>query len=345
MKQNKISAIHHITAIAASAAENLKFYEQVLGLRLVKQTVNFDDPYTYHLYYADGTGSPGTIITFFPWEGTPFGSPGSGMISAISFSATIKSMGYWHERLTGKGIDVQRGLRFGEPVLKFKDPHGLSLELIGVSSAPSPIPWQESSVEAGHGLLGFHSATAHLNSLDRTQGLLAGIMGLELHGKEGNRYRFKMRDSQSPGHFFDVLMDPGAGRGRSGAGTVHHIAFRCRTDEEQLNWRNQLIQERFQVTAIIDRKYFKSIYFHEPGGVLFEIATDPPGFTVDEPLEKLGASLKLPSQYEPIRSKIVSTLPPLRTPEFQHEFRRPEKALDDGQTTVPLHGMGGNKRI
>ena len=344
MNENKISAIHHITAIAASAAENLKFYEQVLGLRLVKQTVNFDDPYTYHLYYADGTGSPGTIITFFPWEGTPLGSPGSGMISAISFSAPIKSMGYWYERLTGKGIDVQRDLRFDEPVLRFRDPHGLSLELIGVSSAPSSIPWQESSVEASHGLLGFHSATALLNSLDDTQGLLAGIMGMELHGKEGNRYRFKMRESQSPGHFFDVLMDPRAGRGRSGAGTVHHIAFRCQTDEEQLNWRKRLIQERFQVTEIIDRKYFRSIYFREPGGVLFEIATDPPGFTVDEPLEKLGASLKLPSQYEAIRKKIVRTLPPLRISEYQHEFWQPEKTLDDGQTIVPLHGTGGNEK-
>jgi glyoxalase family protein len=254
-------------------------------------------------------------------------------------------MGYWYERLTGKGIDVQRDLRFDEPVLKFKDPHGLSLELIGVSSAPSSIPWQESSVEASHGLLGFHSATALLNSLDRTQGLLAGIMGMELHGKEGNRYRFKMQDSQAPGHFFDVLMDPRAGRGRAAAGTVHHIAFRCQTDEEQLDWRNRLIQERFQVTAIIDRKYFSSIYFHEPGGVLFEIATDPPGFTVDEPLEKLGASLKLPSQYEPIRSKIVSTLPPLRTPEFQQEFWRPEKSLDDGQTIVRSTARAETKRI
>jgi len=158
---------------------------------------------------------------------------------------------------------------------------------------------------------------------------LAGIMGMELHGNEGNRYRYKMRDSQSPGHFFDVLVDPRVDRGQLGAGTVHHIAFRSKTNEEQLNWRKRLIQERFQVTEIIDRKYFRSIYFHEPGGVLFEIATDPPGFTVDEPLEKLGASLKLPSQYEPIRSKIVRALPPLRNTEFQHEFWRPEKTLEE----------------
>ena len=200
------------------------------------------------------------------------------MIVAISFSVPLQSMSYWYERLTGKGIDVQRDLRFDEPVLKFRDPHGLPLELIGVSSFPSSVPWQESSVEPSQGLLGFHSATALLNSLDDTQGLLAGIMGMELHGKENNRYRFKMREAQSPGHFFDVLVDPHAAKGQSGAGTVHHIAFRARTDEEQLNWRKRLIQGRFQVTEIIDRKYFKSIYFHEPGGVLFEIATDPPGF-------------------------------------------------------------------
>jgi predicted esterase/catechol 2,3-dioxygenase-like lactoylglutathione lyase family enzyme len=190
MNQSRISAIHHITAIASSATENLEFYEQVLGLRLVKQTVNFDDPYTYHLYYADGAGSPGTIMTFFPWEGIPAGRPGSGMIVAISFSVPLKSMAYWDERLTAKGIDVQRDLRFDEPVLRFRDPHGLPIELIGVSSFPSAVHWQESSVEPSHGLLGFHSATALLNSLDETQGLLAGIMGMELYGKENNRYRF-----------------------------------------------------------------------------------------------------------------------------------------------------------
>jgi len=344
MNQSKISAIHHITAIASSASENLEFYEQVLGLRLVKQTVNFDDPYTYHLYYADGAGSPGTIMTFFPWEGVPAGRPGSGMIVAISFSVPLTSMAYWDERLTAKGIDVQRDSRFDEPVIKFRDPHGLPLELIGVTSFPTSVQWHESPVEPSQSLLGFHSATALVKSLDDTQGLLAGIMGMELYGKENNRYRFKMREAQSPGHFFDVLVDSHAAKGQSGSGTVHHIAFRTKTDDEQLNWRKRLIQGKFQVTEIIDRKYFKSIYFHEPGGVLFEIATDPPGFSVDEPLENLGASLKLPSQYETIRGKIVRSLPPLRTSEFQHEFWQPEKRLDDGQTIIPLHGTGGNEK-
>jgi glyoxalase family protein len=325
MNQRKIRAIHHITAIAASAAENLEFYEQVLGLRLVKQTVNFDDPYTYHLYYADGIGSPGTIMTFFPWKTVSAGRPGSGMIVAVSFSVPLEAMAYWDERLTGKGIDVEQDWRFDEPVLQFSDPHGLFLELVGVSAVPSCVPWQESPVEPGQGILGFHSATVLLNSLDETHSLLAGIMGMELYAEENNRYRFKMTEAQSPGHFLEVLVDPRADRAQLGAGTVHHIAFRASTDEEQILWRKRLIQERFQVTEIIDRKYFRSIYFREPGGVLFEIATDPPGFSVDEPLGELGASLKLPSRYEAMRGKIVSSLPPLRASGLRHESRRSQK--------------------
>jgi glyoxalase family protein len=315
MNQSRIGAIHHITAIASSAAENLVFYEQVLGLRLVKQTVNFDDPFTYHLYYADAVGSPGTIMTFFPWQGVPAGRAGAGMVVAIAFSAPAQSMTYWHDRLTDKGIEVEHDRRFDQPVLKFKDPHGLMLELIGVTSSPSAFPWPQSLVTPGQGLLGFHSATVLLNSLNDTQDLLSGIMGMAHYQKEHNRYRFQMREARSPGHYLDVLVDPQAVRGRSGAGTVHHIAFRAQTDQEQLFWRDRLVQARFQVTEIIDRKYFKSIYFREPGGVLFEIATDPPGFAVDEPLEKLGMSLKLPSRYEAIRAEIAKSLPLLRAAE------------------------------
>jgi glyoxalase family protein len=223
---------------------------------------------------------------------------------------------YWEERLRANGIGVQRASRFDEPVLKFRDPHDLPLELIGIPSVPASVHQRESSVEPSLSIAGFHSATTILNSLDETQNLLVGIMGMELYGKENDRFRFKMKDDQAPGHYFDVRVDPGARRGRQGTGTVHHIAFRAHTDEEQRWWRRQLIQEKFKPTEIIDRKYFKSIYFHEPGGVLFEIATDPPGFAVDEPLKKLGASLKLPSQYEPIRSKIEKSLPPLRNPVF-----------------------------
>jgi predicted esterase/catechol 2,3-dioxygenase-like lactoylglutathione lyase family enzyme len=344
MNENRISGIHHITAIASSPAENLEFYEQALGLRLVKQTVNFDDPYTYHLYYGDGAGSPGTILTFFPWKGIHKGKGGSGMIVAVSFAIPLDSMGYWRERLNSKAIGFQEESRFGESVIKFKDPHGLPLELIGVSTPPSLVPWKDSPVVIGNGIVGFHSATSLVNSLEGTQSLLAGVMGMEAAISENNRHRFKMGETGSAGHFFDVLIDPHANRGRQGSGTVHHIAYRTSSNEEQLAWRSKLVRAEVPVTEVRDRKYFKSIYFHEPGGVLFEIATDPPGFTVDEPLQTLGQAFKLPKQYERMREKIVASLPSLRASEFRHEFWRPEPGVDDGQTIVPLHGTGGNEK-
>jgi glyoxalase family protein len=344
MNENRISGIHHITAIASSAAENLEFYEQVLGLKLVKQTVNFDDPYTYHLYYGDGAGSPGTILTFFPGEGIPKGKAGSGMIVAVSFAIPLNSVGYWRERLSSRAAGFQEESRLGEPVIKFQDSHGLPLELIGISTPPAFAPWKDSPVGIGNAIVGFHSATALVNSLDGTQTLLAGVMGMEAVTKEKNRYRFMMRETSSAGHFLDVLVDPLADRGRQGSGTVHHIAYRTSSDEEQLAWRRKLVKAEVPVTEVRDRKYFKSIYFHEPGGVLFEIATDPPGFTVDEPLQTLGQAFKLPKQYERMREKIVANLPPLRASEFHYEFWGPEPTLDDSLTIVPLHGTGGNEK-
>ena len=190
------------------------------------------------------------------------------------------------------------------------------MELIGVSSPLSFVPWQDSPVGVGKAILGFHSATALLNSLDETQALLTNAMGMEAVGSELSRHRFLMRETSSAGHILDVVVDPHAARGKPGAGTVHHIAYRSKSDEEQLSWRGRLVQVGVPVTDVRDRKYFKSIYFHEPGGVLFEIATDPPGFAVDEPLETLGRSFKLPSQYEAMRGKIIASLPPLRPLNF-----------------------------
>jgi len=218
------------------------------------------------------------------------------------------------------------------------------LELLGVSSLPSFVPWQESPVGTGKAIVGFHSATALLNSLDETQALLTNVMGMEAVGRENNRHRFVMSEASSAGHILDVIIDPHAGRGKPGAGTVHHIAFRSRSDEEQLAWRRQLVKAGVPVTDVRNRKYFRSIYFHEPGGVLLEIATDPPGFTVDEPLETLGRSFKLPSQYQAMRGKIVASLPPLRSSEFHHEFWRPEQGAGDGQTIIPLHGTGRSEK-
>ena len=309
--KRQISGIHHITAIASSASENYQFYETVLGLRLVKQTVNFDDPYTYHLYYGDEQGSPGTIITFFPWENLPSGKAGAGMVTAIAFSIPPGSVDYWRSRLNFNEIRTESTRRFGATTLQFKDPHGLHLELIEIPDLNPVIHRKNHSKPDGNSILGFHSATSLLKSLAETQTVLAEFMGMVLHEKEGNRYRFKMRSDNSLGRFYDVVIDPAAESGKPGGGTVHHIAFRTPTDNEQKYWQATLKDNGIPVTPVRDRKYFKSIYFNEPGGILFEIATDPPGFTVDESGEQLGRNLKLPDQYESMRSSIENRLQPL----------------------------------
>ncbi|MGD9204052.1 MAG: ring-cleaving dioxygenase [Desulfobacterales bacterium] len=308
----QISGIHHITAIASSAAENLAFYQSVLDLRLVKKTVNFDDPYTYHLYYGDTAGTPGTIITFFPWENLPRGKVGAGMVTAIAFSIPMGSIDYWRKQLNVHGIDTVEEERFGESLIKFEDPHGLSLELIETPTVYLTLNQSRNSKSAANRIVGFHSATTLLRSLGETQSLLVNLMGMQLHDKQGNRYRFKMKNDDAFGHFYDVVVDSQAKAGQQGGGAVHHIAFRTPTDDEQKYWQKSLMESGYAVTPIRDRKYFKSIYFHEPGGVLFEIATDPPGFTVDEPYERLGRDLKLPDQYESMRAEIESRLPILQ---------------------------------
>jgi glyoxalase family protein len=222
------------------------------------------------------------------------------------------------KRLNGTGIEVRKAFRFGEPVLEFQDPHGLPIELIGTENTPSISHWIESPIDAVHGIKGFHSATAMQARLEDTQTLLTKSMGMVLHASEKNRYRFKMNGSPSAGQYLDVVVDRTAPEGRLGTGAVHHIAFRARTDREQLAWQAHLRQAGINVTEVRDRNYFKSIYFHEPGGVLFEIATDSPGFTVDEPLESLGSSLMLPVQYEPIREEIEAGLAPLKTHAVEH---------------------------
>jgi glyoxalase family protein len=313
MKNNiQIGGIHHITAITSSATENLAFYEKILGFRLVKKTVNFDDPYTYHLYYGDSAGTPGTIITFFPWEKPPRAKTGSGMVTAIAFAIPMGSVGHWRKRLDQHGIETTESKRFGDHLIQFQDPHGLPLELIETPTVDSTSTQSNNSKSAANRIVGFHSATALLSSLAETQSLLVNLMGMKPHDEEGNRYRFKMKNDDSPGHFYDVVIDPQAETGQQGGGSVHHIAFRTATDDEQKYWQKSLTDGGFSVTSIRDRKYFKSIYFHEPGGVLFEIATDLPGFAVDEPYESLGRDLKLPDQYESRRAEIESRLPKLK---------------------------------
>ncbi len=309
---NHISAIHHITAITPSATENLAFYENVLGLRLVKQTVNFDDPYTYHLYYGDTRGTPGTILTFFPWENLPQGRPGAGMVTAIAFAVPLRAMDFWNRRLRRLACDLQSGERFGDPVLRFSDPHGLPLELIGQSEPAATAHWHAGPIADEHAITGFHSATATLHHLTESKTLFSALLGMTLLKQADSRYRFASADTRAPGHFWDILIDPQAPLGQQGGGTVHHIAFRTASDDDQLRWQSRLRTAGLGVTEVRDRKYFRSIYFHAPQRLLLEIATDGPGFGVDEEEAILGTRLRLPESYERMRPDIERRLPPLR---------------------------------
>jgi glyoxalase family protein len=307
---HNLSGIHHITAIASSAAENVAFYSNTLGLRLIKKTVNFDDPHTYHLYFGDHFGTPGTILTFFPWENIPKGRPGAGMITAIAFAVPLSALDFWRKRLAD-ACDSRMEERFGDPVLHFSDPHGLPLELVGLSSPPATSGRQTGPIAPAHAIVGFHSATAKQNDLSATRTLLMDTMGLKLVDQTRNRYRFAMSDTQAPGHYLDMIVDPSAPAGRQGGGTVHHIAFRTQNDAAQRDWQSRLRKTGLSVTDVRDRHYFRSIYFHAPLQLLFEIATDGPGFTVDEAEKDLGKSLKLPPHYESMRPELEKRLDPL----------------------------------
>jgi len=338
-----ISGIHHITAIASTAADNLAFYRNILGLPLVKKTVNFDDPYTYHLYYGDRHGAPGTIMTFFPWEGLPAGTSGAGMITAIAFAIPRDAVAFWEQRIGATGQTVQKTERFGDPVVWFSDPHGLPLELIGTDEAQTAVHPATDIIPIGHAIQGFHSATATLHRLDAAQALLVDAMGLALTDREDSRYRFMTTDTTAPGHIYDIVVDPQAPPGRQGGGTVHHIAFRTSSPRAQSSWQSRLRQAGLPVSEVRDRKYFQSIYFNSPGGVLFEIATDPPGFAIDESIETLGSALMLPDQYESHRAAIEKKLPKLNSEEHRHVFRAAPESVDDGRTIVTLHGTGGSE--
>jgi glyoxalase family protein len=313
MSTHTITGIHHITAIAGDPQRNLDFYTDVLGLRLVKLTINFDDPGTYHFYFGDAHGSPGSILTFFPWAGARRGTVGDGQVSAVTFAVPAKSIPYWQERLERYQIPMQEShLRFGETVLPFIDPDGLPLELIASDRADDGAVWAR-PVEAGHAIRGFHSATLSEEGYEYTAALLVDVMHFSLVGQEGNRFRFQT-PSAGPGSIVDVVCTPDAPSGRLGTGTVHHLAWRTPDDAQQQRWRDVLVRDHFNVSPIMDRTYFHSIYYREPGGVLFEIATDPPGFTVDEPLDHLGEHLKLPPHVEPHRATLEPGLPRLVLP-------------------------------
>jgi len=307
-----MSGLHHVTAIAGNPLRNLDFYSRTLGLRFIKRTVNFDDPGTYHFYYGDEAGHPGTILTFFPWEHAGKGRTGVGETQQTAFRVPADALGYWMHRFTEKGVVHEAPeKRFGESVLPFSDPDGMSLALVGVADEAGEPGWNGSEVAAQHAIRGLHGVTLLLDDATRTGAVLSEVLGLKEAGREGPVLRYRGADS-SLGAIVDLREAKGFLPGQQGRGSVHHIAFRAKDDSEQAEMARKLVREHgLHPTEQLDRTYFRSIYFREPGGVLFEIATDNPGFAVDEPLASLGRSLKLPAFLEPRRNKIEAALPPL----------------------------------
>jgi glyoxalase family protein len=303
-----IVGLHHVTAIASDPQHNLDFYTRVLGLRFVKRTINFDDPGTYHFYFGNDVGAPGTILTFFPWPHAGKGRVGAGEVVATAFSIPVGSLEFWTERLKNKSVPIAVEKRFESPVITLNDPDGMIIELFEHKEAQTANAPRYSDIEPSRAIQGFYGVTLLERSLARTEPLL-NLMGFVRVAEHGDIVRFAP-EGQALGRFVDVKIDANAGTGRMGAGTVHHIAFRNADDAAQAEWR-QLLSPYLSVTPIQDRTYFHSIYFREPGGVLFELATDNPGFLIDEPIESLGEALRIPEWYEPMRSQIEARLTPL----------------------------------
>lgn len=308
--EKRILGLHHVTAIANKAQRNLDFYTKVLGMRLVKKTVNFDDPGTYHFYFGNETGEAGTILTFFPWEGIGSGRNGSGMATDIAYAVPSGSLDFWKARLTAHNIPFDEQSIFGENLISFKDPDGLQLQLVEPAGTYTRSVWATDDVKDDVALRGFYNVTLTLQRSEATARVLTDILGYELQKQEGNRLRFAT-DAIDTANLIDIVESPAATRGHNAAGTNHHIAFRVKDDQVLMELREKIVSAGFNITPKIDRDYFYSLYFREPGGVLFEIATDNPGFAVDEPLAELGSSLRLPKQYEGMREEIEAILPEL----------------------------------
>ncbi|MEW6113210.1 MAG: ring-cleaving dioxygenase [Thermodesulfobacteriota bacterium] len=311
-----ILGIHHVTAIAGDPQRNLDFYGGILGLRLVKLTVNFDDPGTYHFYFGDETGHPGTIITFFPWPRAPRGRKGAGQATAVAFAIPDGSLSFWMERLRRHGVAFSGPAhRFGRELLVLADPDGLVLELVPSQSGTEFNPPTHGPVSAEHAIQGLHSVTLMESQWDATSSLLEGTLGFRFEAADENWFRYSLGSGGS-GTIVDVLRAPGEAPGTVAVGTVHHVAWRVSDGATQRTWRAKIVDHGVAATNVLDRKYFTSIYFREPGGVLFEIATDPPGFTVDESLEDLGTNLMLPPWLELRRRSLESSLPRVTAPRF-----------------------------
>jgi catechol 2,3-dioxygenase-like lactoylglutathione lyase family enzyme len=309
--------IHHVTAIAREPQRNLDFYAGTLGMRLVKLTINYDDPGTYHFYYGDEQGRPGSLLTFFPWTGGRPGRQGTGQINGVALAIPPASLGYWVERLLSRGVRYEGPVRrFGEQVLAFADPDGLLMELTATPRVAGVEGWRDGPVPEQHAVRGVHGVTIWEDGDAGSAGFLAETMRFRQVGEEENRLRLES-GSDGLGTVVELRRAPGFWRGTDGAGTVHHVAFRAADDAAQAARHEEIRRLGVAVTDVRDRTYFRSIYFREPGGVLYEIATDGPGFTVDESLAELGTSLKVPARFEAMRERLEVALPPLRLPQAE----------------------------
>lgn len=306
MSSPLITGIHHITAIAGNPQKNLDFYTGILGLRLVKKTINFDAPDVYHFYFGDELGSPGTVFSTFPFEGARKGTKGTGELTYTAFSIPVGSLDFWIERLKKFRIPISTPLtRFGEKLIRFEDHDGMGIELIA-NDKDSRKGWTYGNIPLEFSIRGFYGATLNLKAKELTEKLLTQFMDYRFIAEEDGRFRYGTKGG--PGDIVDIVIDPNGRHGVQSAGTVHHIAFRTANVNSQKEIQEILMGNGFQVTEVKDRNYFKSIYFREPGGVLFEIATDDPGFAIDEDEAHLGELLKLPEWIEPQREKLEARL-------------------------------------
>lgn len=306
----KSTGIHHITGITGDAKKNFGFYTKTLGLRFVKRTVNFDDPSAWHLYYGNETGAPGSALTFFLWENMPRGRQGMGEAVEVGYAIPKGSLPFWKKRLDAEGIASTESERFGDKVLSLQDLEGMKIEIVETASAQNAPAWTGGPVPAEHVVRGFSGITLRPHNGTRTAEVLTQGFGYADAGKDGDRQRF-LCDADIGTHI-DIVIDKDQPRGQQGAGTLHHVAFRAKDDADEMEIANRIRHTLgIQTTEQIDRMYFHSIYFREPGGILFEIATDQPGFTWDEPKESLGTDLKLPPWHEKNRAQIAAALPPL----------------------------------
>jgi glyoxalase family protein len=308
-----LPGLHHVTAITSDVKRNVAFYTGPMGLRLVKVTVNYDDPTSYHLYYGDRLGTPGTLLTFFGWPGAYRPRTGCGQVGETAYAVDSESVPFWRERFSRYEIPFEPNTRFGDPVLRFADPDGMTLAIVGSRDTDPAKAWDGAAdVPAEHALRGFHSVTLHESNLAATETLLTGQLSFERVGEEGARTRFRAAGGASAAIVDVVELPSGTPRGRDGVGQVHHVAFRTPDDAAQRDWQRKISEQRLGVSPVMDRDYFRSIYFREPGGALFEIATDGPGMTVNEPEETLGTRLMLPAAVEQHRAQLEKVLPPLR---------------------------------